>query len=326
MPTTTTLPRITTIPTAAELLQTAAAITPLIHRTPVMRCAALSEMVGAELYFKCENFQKIGAFKMRGGASSALRLSPERAAKGLATHSSGNHAQAVARAARVLGVPAYIVMPHDAPRVKVAAVEGYGATISYCNNTPAERQATLDKVVERTGAYFIHPFNDWHVIAGQASCAMELIEQVSDPLDFIISPVGGGGLAAGTALAAHYFSPSTTVWGGEPELVDDAFRSLQSGQVETNVDNRTVADGLRTNLGEKNLAVLKRHLPRILLVSEEEIIAAMRLIWERMKIVIEPSCAVPFAAALRYRSELTGKRVGLILTGGNVDLGNLPFG
>lgn len=319
------LPKISACPTAQELLDTKKAIEPLIHQTPVLRCAALEKMVGAELYFKCENFQKIGAFKMRGGASAALRLSPAEMAKGLATHSSGNHAQAVAKAAQFLQVPAYIVMPEDAPKVKVEAVKGYGASISYCVNTPADRMAALEKVVAQTGAHFIHPFDDWHVIAGQASCAMELIEQVEAPLDYMIPPVGGGGLAAGTALSCAYFSPSTKVWAAEPEKVDDAFRSLSSGVIEINEDNRTVADGLRTNLGKRNFEVIQKHVPRVLLVSEEEILAAMRLIWERMKIVIEPSCAVPFAAALRYKELLKGKRVGLILTGGNVDLGNLPF-
>jgi len=319
------LPKLTTRPTATELSATASAITSLIHRTPVMTCTALNQLVGAELYFKCENFQKIGAFKMRGGASAALRLTEVERARGLATHSSGNHAQAVARAAQYLGVPAYIVMPHDAPAVKVAAVKGYGAEITYCNNTPEERQATLEKVVARTGATFIHPFNDWHVVAGQASCALELLEQVEEPLDLIMAPVGGGGLLAGTALAAHYFSSTTTVWAAEPENVDDAFRALQSGQIESNIDNRTVADGLRTNLGPITFSVIKELVPRILLVSEREIIDAMRLIWERMKIIIEPSCAVPFAAALRYRSELADKRIGIILTGGNVDLTKLPF-
>lgn len=319
------LQKITSIPTAAELTETAAAIQSFIHQTPVLTCEALNEMVGANLFFKCENFQKIGAFKMRGGASAALRLSESEREKGLATHSSGNHAQAVARAAQALGVPAYIVMPHDAPSVKVAAVEGYGAQITYCNNTPDERKEALEKVVAKTGASFIHPFDDWHVIAGQASCCMELLNQVDEQLDIIMPPAGGGGLLSGTALAAHYFSPGTTVWGSEPENVDDAFRSLQSGKIEYNVDNRTVADGLRTNLGERTLTVIVKHVPRILVVSEEEIIQAMRLIWERMKIVIEPSCAVPFAAALRYKEEFAGKRVGLILTGGNVDLEKLPW-
>lgn len=319
------LPKITATPTREELLETQAAIQPLIHRTPLLRCTALEEMVGAQLYFKCENFQKIGAFKMRGGASAALRLNPTEMAKGLATHSSGNHAQAVARAAQFLEVPAYIVMPEDAPEVKVKAVRGYGAEITSCVNTPADRLAALEKVVARTGAHFIHPFDDWHVVAGQASCGMELIEQADEPLDYIIPPVGGGGLISGTALAAHYFSPETVVLGAEPENVDDAYRSLKSGKIETNEDNRTVADGLRTNLGERTFEVIHQHVPEILLVSEAEIVAAMRLIWERMKIVIEPSCAVPFAAVLRYKERFTGKKVGLILTGGNVDLGKLPF-
>ncbi|PHI20927.1 serine dehydratase [Lewinellaceae bacterium SD302] len=319
------LPKIASVPTRQELLDTQIAIQPLIHRTPVLRCTALEEMVGAELYFKCENFQKVGAFKMRGGASAALRLNTNEMAKGLATHSSGNHAQAVARAAQYLEVPAYIVMPEDAPKVKVKAVKGYGAEIFYCVNTPEDRLAALEKLVAKTGAHFIHPFDDWHVIAGQASCAMELIEQAEAPLDYVIPPVGGGGLTSGTALACHYFSPATKVWGAEPENVDDAYRALKSGKIEINLDNRTVADGLRTNLGDRTFQIISQHVPRILLVSESEIITAMRLIWERMKIVIEPSCAVPFAAALRYREEFAGKKVGLILTGGNVDLGKLPF-
>ncbi|MEL6275876.1 MAG: threonine/serine dehydratase [Bacteroidota bacterium] len=313
------------MPSPNELRSTAEAIAPLIHVTPVLTCTALDEMVGANLYFKCENFQKIGAFKMRGGASAALRLTEAQRSRGLATHSSGNHAQAIARAAQYLGVPAYIVMPHDAPAVKIAAVRDYGATITYCNNTPAERQAALEEVVASTGATFIHPFDDWNVIAGQATCAMELLEQAPDPLDILIAPVGGGGLLSGTALAAHYFSPHSVVWSAEPENVDDAYRSLQSGQIEYNVDNRTIADGLRTNLGERTLQVILQHVPRIFLVTEEEIVNAMRHIWERMKIIIEPSCAVPFAAALRYRDDFAGKQVGIILTGGNVDVEKLPF-
>lgn len=319
------LPILTQIPDRNAIIETAEAITPYVHRTPVMTCEALNEMGGAQFFFKCENFQKIGAFKMRGGISAALRLNETERRKGLATHSSGNHAQAVARSAQILGVPAYIVMPHDAPKVKVAAVEGYGAEITYCENTPEERKRTLEAVVARTGAHFIHPFDDWHVIAGQASCARELIDQVNGPLDLIMAPVGGGGLLSGSALSAAYFSPGTPVWGAEPENVDDAFRALQSGRIEHNVDNRTIADGLRTNLGERTLEVLLALVPRILVVNEEEIVNAMRHIWERMKIIIEPSCAVPFAAALRYPEEMKGKRIGIILTGGNVDLGKLPF-
>lgn len=312
-------------PTAADILATAEAIAPYIHRTPILRSAALDEMAGAELYFKCENFQKIGAFKMRGGISAALRLTNQERQKGLATHSSGNHAQAVAKAASLLGVPAYIVMPYDAPKVKIAAVKGYGAHITYCNNTPSERQAALDKIVAETAAHFIHPYNDWAVIAGQATAAKEMLEDIPTPLDLILAPVGGGGLLSGTALAAQAFSPQTPVHGAEPAQVDDAFRSLQSGQIEQNEDNRTIADGLRTTLGDKTLSILLAHVPTIYRVSEAEIVIAMRHIWERMKIIIEPSCAVPFAAVLKHQSALEGQKIGIILTGGNVDVANLPF-
>ncbi|MFT7121311.1 MAG: threonine dehydratase [Neolewinella sp.] len=312
-------------PNQADLLLTHEAIQPFIHRTPVMTNESLDKMAGAKLFFKCENFQKIGAFKMRGAASAALRLTEEERSLGLATHSSGNHAQAVALAAKVLGVPAYIVMPHDAPKVKVAAVEGYGATISYCVNTPADRKAALDEVVAKTGAAFIHPFDDYGVVAGQATAGMELIEDTEVALDIMLAPVGGGGLMAGTALAARYFSLQAVAWGAEPKNVDDAYRSLLSGQIEVNETNETVADGLRTNLGERTFTIIHKRVPKILIVSEEEIVAAMRHIWERMKIVIEPSCAVPFAAVLRYPELFADKNIGIIITGGNVDVDALPF-
>lgn len=312
-------------PNQADLLLTHEAIQPFIHRTPVLTNTSLDEMSGAKLFFKCENFQKIGAFKMRGAASAALRLTEAERSRGLATHSSGNHAQAVALAAKVLGVPAHIVMPEDAPKVKIAAVEGYGASVSYCVNTPAERKKALDAVVAETGASFIHPFDDWGVIAGQATAAMELIEDTEVALDVILAPVGGGGLMSGTALAARYFSLGAVAWGAEPSNVDDAFRSLQSGRIEENETNQTVADGLRTNLGERTFAVIHKRVPRIFLVTESEIVAAMRHIWERMKIIIEPSCAVPFAAVLKYPEEFAEKNVGIILTGGNVDVDKLPF-
>jgi threonine dehydratase len=312
-------------PNQADLLLTHEAIQPFIHRTPIMRNASLDAMAGAKLIFKCENFQKIGAFKMRGAASAALRLTEEERARGLATHSSGNHAQAVALAAKTLDIPAHIVMPHDAPKVKIAAVEGYGANISFCVNTPADRQKALDEVVAKTGAAFIHPYDDYGVVAGQATSAMELIEDTKEVLDIILSPVGGGGLMSGTALAARYFSMQAVAWGAEPENVDDAARSLASGKIEHNETNFTVADGLRTNLGDRTFAIIHKRVPKILLVNEEEIIAAMRHIWERMKIIIEPSCAVPFAAVLRYPELFAGKNVGIILTGGNVDVGSLPF-
>lgn len=312
-------------PNQADLLLTHEAIQPFIHRTPILTNTSLDDMSGAKLFFKCENFQKIGAFKMRGAASAALRLTAEERARGLATHSSGNHAQAVALAAKVLGVPAHIVMPEDAPKVKVAAVEGYGASISYCVNTPADRKAALDKVVEKTGASFIHPFDDWGVVAGQATAGMELIEDTEEVLDIMLAPVGGGGLMAGTALAARYFSVQAVAWGAEPHNVDDAARSLASGKIEINETNQTVADGLRTNLGVRTFAVIHKRVPRIMLVTEEEIVIAMRHIWERMKIIIEPSCAVPFAAVLKYPELFAGKHVGIILTGGNVDVDKLPF-
>ena len=313
-------------PNQADLLLTHEAIQPFIHRTPLLTNTSLDKMAGCKLIFKCENFQKIGAFKMRGAASAALRLTPEEREKGLATHSSGNHAQAVAMAAKALCVPAHIVMPHDAPKVKIAAVRGYGAEVSFCVNTPEDRQAALNQVVAKTGAAFLHPYNDYGVIAGQATAAMELIEDTPGiVLDTILAPVGGGGLMAGTALAARYFSVQAEAWGAEPKNVDDAARSLVQGSVQRNVTNQTVADGLRTNLGEKTFEVIHKRVPKILLVSEEEIVTAMRHIWERMKIIIEPSCAVPFAAVLRYPEMFAGKNVGIILTGGNVDVGSLPF-
>ena len=320
-----TLPGLYEAPNQADLLLTHEAIQPFVHRTPILTSDSLDRMAGCRLLFKCENFQKIGAFKMRGAASAALRFTTEERCNGLATHSSGNHAQAVARAAKILDVPAYIVMPHDAPRVKVAAVEGYGAEVTYCHNTPAEREAALRTVTERTGAAFIHPFDDWGVVAGQATAAMELIEDSGERLQLILTPVGGGGLLAGTALAARYFSLDAVTWGAEPEAVDDAARSLLSGRVEVNASNETVADGLRTHLGKRTFAVIHKRVPKILVVSEEEIVAAMRHIWERMKIIVEPSCAVPLAAVLRYPELFTGMNVGIVLTGGNVDVDRLPF-
>ena len=316
---------LTEAPNQADLLLTHEAIQPFIHRTPILTNSAIDRMAGCRLLFKCENFQKIGAFKMRGAASAALRFTKSERSAGLATHSSGNHAQAVARAAQILGVPAYIVMPHDAPSVKVAAVKEYGATVSYCVNTPSDRQAALDEVVARTGAAFIHPFDDWGVIAGQATSAMEMIDDTHYAMDILLAPVGGGGLLAGTALAARYFSLEAITWGAEPENVDDAARSMRSGVIETNEVNTTVADGLRTNLGVRTFAIIHEHVQKILVVSEAEIVSAMRLIWERMKIIIEPSCAVPLAAVLRYPELFDGLTVGVILTGGNVDVDRLPF-
>jgi threonine dehydratase len=315
---------LTAIPTRADIEATHEAIQPLIHRTPVLTCSAIDERAGASLFFKCENFQKVGAFKMRGASNAAVRLSEADRRKGLATHSSGNHAQAVALSAKMLGVPAYIVMPENAPAAKRAATEGYGAQITSCENTLAARESTLQKVVEETGATFIHPYNDYNVIGGQATCAKELLEDV-EKLDILTAPVGGGGLMSGTLLSARYFAPGVKVYGAEPEAVDDAYRSLKTGQLQSNTTINTIADGLRTNLGEKTFDILQRELDDLFLVSEVEILQAMRLIWERMKIIIEPSCAVPLAAILKHPEVFAGKRVGVILTGGNVDLDRLPF-
>lgn len=299
-------------------------IAPLIHRTPVLESSAINQMTGAQLLFKCENFQKVGAFKARGASYFASTLTDAERAQGLCTHSSGNHGQAVAWAAKQYNVPAYVVMPSNSPEVKKKAVKGYGAEVVECPPTLEARESYLAEVQERTGAYFMHPFNDPRTITGQATCAKELIEDVSD-LDYIIPPVGGGGLAAGCCLSAHYWSPKTKVIGGEPIGADDAYRSLKAGHIIPLGEANTVADGLRTSLGEHTFAVLHPLMERIVLVTDQEIISAMRLIWERMKIVIEPSCAVPLAVVIKEPDTFKDKRVGLILTGGNIDLDSWSF-
>ncbi len=294
-------------------------IGPYIHRTPVLTNKSINELTGIDFYFKCENFQKIGAFKIRGGMNATLSLSPAQLKNGIATHSSGNHAQALAYAAKTLGIKAYIVMPKSSPQVKVDAVRGYGAEVIICESNQAAREAALDKVVAETGAEFIHPYDDYRVITGQATCVKELIEEVPD-LEIVITPVGGGGLLSGTCLGAAFFKPGLKVYGGEPEGAADAILSIQSGKVEKAPFINTIADGLLTTLSEQTLGIIKEHVTDILLVSEEEIIAALRLIYERMKIIVEPSCVVPFAAAMRNAHLFKGKKVGIILTGGNVDL------
>ena len=294
-------------------------IAPYIHRTPVLTNKSINELTGIDFYFKCENFQKIGAFKIRGGMNATLSLSPAQLKNGIATHSSGNHAQALAYAAKTLGIKAYIVMPKSSPQVKVDAVRGYGAEVIICESNQAAREAALDKVVAETGAEFIHPYDDYRVITGQATCVKELIEEVPD-IQIVITPVGGGGLLSGTCLGAAFFKPGLKVYGGEPEGAADAVLSIQSGKVEKAPFINTIADGLLTTLSEQTLAIIKEHVTDILLVSEEEIIAALRLIYERMKIIVEPSCVVPFAAAMRNAHLFKGKKVGIILTGGNVDL------
>ncbi len=316
--------KLTSIPTFQEIQKVHQRIKPYINQTPVMSSSAINEMSGAEIYFKCENFQKIGAFKMRGAANAILALTDEERAKGVATHSSGNHAQAVALSAKNHGVPAYIVMPENAPSIKRAATAGYGAEIITCAPTLAARENTLEKVVERTGATFLHPYNNYDVIAGQATCAKEFIEEIAD-LEVMMTPVGGGGLMSGTAISTKALLPNAQIVGAEPKWADDAYRSFKSGTMQYNTRVDTIADGLRTNLGPYTFEIITNLVNDIITVSEEEIVAAMRIIWERMKIIIEPSCSVPFAAVLQQKERFAGKKVGIIITGGNVDVNNLPF-
>ncbi len=301
-----------------------ATVEPMVHRTPVLQSRLLNALSGAELYFKCENFQRMGAFKMRGAINAIAQLSAQQRAKGVVTHSSGNFAQAVALAASELGVPAYIVMPSSAPQVKKTAVIGYGGKVTVSEPTLEAREAMASKIQGETGATFLHPSNDIPVILGQGTAAIELLEDHPE-LEVVLTPVGGGGLLAGTALAAHYYGNSCKVYAGEPMEADDAYRSLRSGKIETNESTNTVADGLRTQLGDNNFPIIQQLVEDIIRVEEDEIVAAMRLIWERMKIIIEPSCAVPFAAVLKQPELFAGKRVGIVLSGGNVDLNELPF-
>jgi len=289
-----------------------------IHRTPVLTSQSVDEAAGCQVFFKCENFQKVGAFKARGAMNASLSLSPEQLKKGIATHSSGNHAQALARAAKILGVKSYIVMPRTAPEIKKRGVKGYGGEIFECEPTLQARESTLAEVIAKTGATEIHPFNNYEVIAGQATAAKELFEEIKE-LDVIMAPVGGGGLLSGTALAAKYFSPKTKVIAGEPAGSDDAYRSMQSGKIEQ-AQSQTIADGLLTTLGDKTFPIIRELVREVITVSDEQIIAAMRLVWERLKIIIEPSCAVPLAALLKEKERFKDQRVGIILSGGNVDL------
>lgn len=293
-------------------------IKPFIHRTPVLTSTSLDEVAGCMLFFKCENFQKVGAFKSRGAMNAVLSLSREQRARGVATHSSGNHAQALSRASKIMGTKAYIVMPRTSPQVKKDGVRAYGGQIFECEPTLRAREETLMQVVDEKGAYVIHPFNNFDVIAGQGTAAKEFFEEI-DYLDFIITPVGGGGLISGTGLAAKYFSPRTIVIGAEPEGADDAYRSMESGFIEPSQSD-SVADGLLTTLGDKTFPIMQETVKKIITVSDVEIIKAMRMIWERLKIIAEPSASVTLAAVLKERDLFKGKNVGLILSGGNVDL------
>jgi len=294
------------------------------HRTPILSSASINRITGAKLLFKCENFQKVGAFKFRGAINAVMSLSDGAAGRGVATHSSGNHAAALALAARKRGIDAYVVMPENAPDIKKKAVAGYGATIYFCKPTLKARESALAEVIAETGATEIHPYDNSDVISGQGTAAKELLEDEGD-LDLVLAPVGGGGLLAGTALSVSHLSPGTKLIGCEPEGADDAYRSFLKGEIVPSNNPKTIADGLLTSLGNRNFAIIKKKVEQIVTVSEDSIVEAMRLVWERMKIVIEPSSAVPLGAILEGKIDPRNQKIGIIISGGNLDLENLPF-
>jgi threonine dehydratase len=299
-------------------------IRPFIHRTPVMTSRLLNELFGCELYFKCENFQKVGAFKFRGATNAVLQLDEVHKKRGVVTHSSGNHAAALALAARMNGIKAFIVMPENAPAVKKEAVAGYGAEITFCKPTLSAREETCRSIMEREGATLIHPYDNFNVICGQGTAAFELLEE-TEALDFVIAPVGGGGLLSGTSTCAKGISKAIRVIGAEPVNANDAWKSFKSGILTPSVNPLTVADGLLTSLSELTFSIIKKNADDILTATEESIISCMRLVWERMKIIIEPSSATVLAIISGNREYFSGKKAGLIISGGNVDLGKLPF-
>jgi threonine dehydratase len=310
--------------TPDDIERTAARIAPYAHVTPVLRSASLDALAGCSLAFKCENFQRVGAFKFRGASNAVWSLSDAVAARGVVTHSSGNHGAALALAAKIRGIPAHVVVPEGAVAAKVSAIRSYGAKVHTCAPTLAARDAGTGQLVRETAGTLVHPFTDPAVIAGQGTAARELIREVGT-LDALIAPIGGGGLIGGSAIAARALAPQIQLFAAEPEGAADASESLRRGERVTDIVPDTVCDGLRAAIGPINFALLREHAVQVLLVSDEETIAAMRLIWERLKIVVEPSSAVALAAILRHREHFAGRRVGVILTGGNVDLGHLPW-
>jgi len=317
-------PYLNRIPEIEDILKARNIIAPYAHRTPVMTCSTFDRMLGNQLFFKCENFQKGGAFKFRGATYAVMTLTEGDAARGVCTHSSGNHAQALALAAGMRGIKAHIVMPENAPKIKVEAVRGYGGEITFCKPTLQDREETLARVREKTGALEIHPYNDYRIITGQATACAELAESVSD-LDVIMAPVGGGGLLSGTILSAKYFAPMARVFAAEPLQANDAWKSFTIREFVPSDNPVTIADGLRTSLGSLTFPIILDGVEDILTASEETIIMAMKLIWERMKIVVEPSGVLPLAVMLDHRDRFRGKRIGLILSGGNTDLNKLPW-
>ncbi|MFA6570873.1 MAG: pyridoxal-phosphate dependent enzyme [Bacteroidota bacterium] len=312
------IPNFNDVKAAEDIIKTYA------NRTPVLSSRTLNQMFSVEIFFKCENFQKVGAFKFRGACNAVFSLSEKEAKKGVATHSSGNHAQALALAAKIRGIEAHIVMPENSTQVKIDAVAGYGANIIFCKPTLDARESTLDEVVKKTDAIFIHPYDNPKVIAGQGTAALELLSDVKD-LDYVIAPVGGGGLLSGTLISVSFLSPDTKVIAAEPEGADDAYRSINEGKIIPSLNPNTVCDGLLTSLGEINFEIIKKHIYRIITVSDKSIINAMRLIWERMKIIVEPSSAITLAILLENKINLSGNRIGIIISGGNVDLKKLPW-
>lgn len=299
-------------------------IKPFIHETPVLSSKSINLIVGAEVFFKCENFQKVGAFKFRGATHAVLNLTDKEAKKGVTTHSSGNHAAALALAAKNRKIPSYIVMPENAPDAKKKAVADYGAEIIYCKPTLQEREKTLEKVQQKTGAHFIHPYDNFYVICGQGTAAIELLNELSD-LEIVMAPVGGGGLLSGTSISVKAINSKIEVIAGEPKMANDAYKSFKSGILVPSVNPKTIADGLLTSLSDLTFKIIRNNVDDIFLASEKSIVEAMKLIWERMKIIVEPSAAVPLAAILECKEKFKNKRVGIIISGGNVELSKLPF-
>ena len=312
------------IPTYADVCAAHERIKPWIHHTPVMTCHGFDDLTGSKLFFKCENFQKGGAFKARGATNAVFSLDDAQAAHGVATHSSGNHGLSLARAAQCRGIPCHVVMPRTAPKAKLDAVRGYGATVTTCEPTLTARKQTLQAIIDQSGAEFVHPYNDPRVIAGQGTCSKELIEEIGK-LDAVVAPIGGGGMISGSCLTCAAIAPDTRVYAGEPAQADDAYRSLKAGHIIADDAPVTIADGLRVSLEPYTWHFVSTYVRDILTVTEDEIVTAMRMIWKRMKIVVEPSSAVAFAAVLKNASLFKGQRVGIILTGGNVDLDKLPW-
>ena len=311
-------------PTLNDIRQAAERIRPYAHRTPVLTNESLNEKVGAQVFLKCENFQKVGAFKFRGACNAVYSLSDDEAARGVCTHSSGNHAQALALAAKIRGIPAYIVMPNNAPSVKKNAVAGYGGLITFCEPTLEARESMMERIRLDTGANVVHPYNDARVIAGQGTAALEMLEDIPD-LNVIIAPVGGGGLLSGTAIAATELKKGIRIIAGEPEMADDAFRSMMAGEIIPSKSPKTIADGLLTSLGTLTFPIIQQRVEQIVTVSETGIIESMKYVWERVKIIIEPSSAVAIGVLWEKKIDLSRLKVGVILSGGNVDLEKLPW-